>query len=115
MKALIILLALAFIPLQAHAKDERGLAVKQANNATSDKRVALVIGNGAYTNSPLKNPVNDAKDMANKLRGLGFDVIERNNLQTKQIGGTLSEFRSKLSSGAVALVFLCRAWIADQW
>ncbi|MDD5300178.1 MAG: SUMF1/EgtB/PvdO family nonheme iron enzyme [Gallionella sp.] len=106
MKALkIILLALAFIAYQAHADEERNLAVKQVNNAVSEQRIALVIGNGAYTSSPLKNPVNDAKDMAKKLRGLGFVVIERSNLQTKQIGATLREFRSKLVPGAVALVF----------
>lgn len=87
------------------ADKERNLAVKQVNNAVSEQRIALVIGNGAYTISPLKNPVNDAKDMANKLRSLGFDVIERNNLQTRQIGATLREFRSKLVPGAVALVF----------
>jgi hypothetical protein len=101
----IILMALALISLHAHAKDERNLGVNQVNNAVSDKRIALVIGNGAYTNSPLKNPVNDAQDIAAKLRGLGFDVIERHNLQTRQIGGTLREFRSKLVPGAVALVF----------
>ena len=106
MKALrIILLALVFIALQANAKDDRNLAVKQVNNAVSEQRIALVIGNGAYTSSPLKNPVNDAKDVAKKLRGLGFNVIERNNLQIKQIGSTLREFRSKLAPGAVALVF----------
>ena len=106
MKALrIILLALVFIAFQAHAKDDRNLAVNQVNNAVSEQRIALVIGNGAYTSSPLKNPVNDARDMAKKLRGLGFNVIERNNLQIKQIGSTLREFRSKLAPGAVALVF----------
>ncbi|MEI6703488.1 MAG: tol-pal system protein YbgF [Deltaproteobacteria bacterium] len=73
--------------------------------AATEKRVALVIGNNSYSNSPLKNPVNDAKDIAAKLRKLGFEVIERNNLTTKQIGGTLREFRSKLAPGAVALVF----------
>jgi len=99
----IILLMLAFIALQAHASDGRNLGVKESVSAAN--RFALVIGNGAYANSPLKNPVNDAKDMAKKLRGLGFDVIERNNLQTKQIGATLREFRSKLVPGAVALVF----------
>ncbi|MDD5300195.1 MAG: caspase family protein [Gallionella sp.] len=101
----IILLALVFTAFQANADDERNLAVKQVNNAVSEQRIALVIGNGAYTSSPLKNPVNDAKDMAKKLRGLGFDVIERSNMQTKQIGATLREFRSKLVPGAVALVF----------
>ncbi len=29
-----------------------------------EKRVALVIGNSSYKTSPLKNPVNDARDMA---------------------------------------------------
>jgi hypothetical protein len=70
-----------------------------------EKRIALVIGNADYTNSPLKNPVNDAKDIASKLRKLGFEVIERHNMTTKQIGRTLSEFRSKLVVGSVALVF----------
>jgi len=40
-------------------------------------RAALVIGNGAYATAPLKNPVNDAADMAAKLRGLGFDPRRR--------------------------------------
>jgi uncharacterized caspase-like protein len=74
-------------------------------SVAGEKRVALVIGNSTYPNFPLKNPANDAKDMATKLRVLGFDVIERNNLKTKQIGSTLSEFRNKLSPGSVALVF----------
>jgi hypothetical protein len=37
-------------------------------------RKALVIGNSAYTASPLKNPVNDARAMEKVLRDLGFDV-----------------------------------------
>lgn len=41
----------------------------------SERRVALVIGNGNYAASPLKNPVNDAHDIAGALRDLGFDVI----------------------------------------
>lgn len=106
MKALIIILmALAVIPLQAHAKDDRNLAVNQVNVAASEQRIALVIGNSAYRSGALRNPVNDAKDVAAKLRKQGFTVIERNNLQTRQIGRTLSEFRSKLIPGAVALVF----------
>ena len=70
-----------------------------------EQRIALVIGNSTYKASPLKNPVNDARDMANSLRGYGFTVIERNNLTVKQIGSTLREFRSKLTAGSVALVF----------
>jgi hypothetical protein len=97
----LFMIVLAFIPLQVHAGNERNLAV----SLVSEKRIALVIGNSAYASSPLKNPVNDAKDIAAKLRKLGFAVIERNNLKTKQIGRTLSEFRSKLVPGGVALVF----------
>lgn len=90
----------------ALAQDARNLAISaKAAPTIADKRVALVIGNSAYQKSPLKNPVNDAADIAAKLRTLGFDVIERNNLKTSQIGRTLREFRSKLSNGAVALFF----------
>lgn len=71
----------------------------------SETRVALVIGNSTYKAAPLKNPTNDAKDMATKLKGMGFTVIERHNLTVKQIGSTLREFRSKLTPGSVALVF----------
>lgn len=84
--------------------EERGITLVE-KNSNSQKRIALVIGNSSYSNSPLKNPANDSKDIATKLRKLGFDVIERNNLKTKQIGGTLREFRSKLEPGAIALVF----------
>ncbi|MFK5984964.1 MAG: caspase family protein, partial [Pseudomonadota bacterium] len=38
------------------------------------KRIALVIGNAAYKAAPLKNPVNDASDMSNKLKEFGFQV-----------------------------------------
>ena len=77
----------------------------QAFAQAQETRVALVIGNSNYKNSPLKNPVNDSRDMAAKLRGMGFTVIERNNLLVKQIGSTLREFRSKLTPGSVALVY----------
>lgn len=70
-----------------------------------ENRVALVIGNSTYKSKPLKNPVNDARDMANSLRGYGFTVIERSNLTTRQVGQTLREFRSKLTPGSVAVVF----------
>jgi hypothetical protein len=71
----------------------------------TENRVALVLGNSSYKSAPLRNPTNDAKDMAAKLKGMGFTVVERNNLTVKQIGSTLREFRSKLTPGSVALVF----------
>ena len=49
----------------------------------AEKRVALVIGNGAYASAPLKNPANDARDMGAALRALGFEVIEKTNASQK--------------------------------
>ena len=77
----------------------------QAIAQPRENRVALVVGNSAYKSAPLRNPTNDAKDMAAKLKGMGFTVIERNNLTVKQIGSTLRELRSKLTPGSVALVY----------
>jgi len=45
-------------------------------DAATEPRVALVIGNSAYADIPLANPVNDARLMSETLRGLGFDVVE---------------------------------------
>ena len=44
-------------------------------HANPDRRVALVIGNSAYAEAPLRNPVNDARAMAAVLRELDFEVM----------------------------------------
>jgi formylglycine-generating enzyme required for sulfatase activity/uncharacterized caspase-like protein len=71
----------------------------------NEHRVALVIGNSAYAHSPLKNPVNDARAMRDKLKKMDFDVVMRENLKARDIGGALREFRSKLRPGSIALFF----------
>ena len=43
--------------------------ISQADRA---KRIAPVIGNAGYKGPPLKNPINDAEDMAAVLKGKGF-------------------------------------------
>src|ERR1700731_1954914 len=44
--------------------------------AFADKRVALVIGNGAYKHAPqLPNPLNDAQDVVGVLKRNGFETI----------------------------------------
>jgi hypothetical protein len=76
--------------------------------AEQDKRVALVIGNAAYGVGPLRNPVNDARDMAEKLRELGFpreNIVYRENLKLREIAPMLREFRSKLDRNTVAVVY----------
>lgn len=48
--------------------------------AAQDRRLAVVIGNGAYLTAPLSNPVSDARAIAANLKALGFDVVLRENL-----------------------------------
>src|SRR5882724_6268876 len=41
---------------------------------STPQRTALVIGNSQYSTGPLRNPVNDARDMAEVLKKVGFAV-----------------------------------------
>ena len=51
-----------------------GFAITNVS-AADDRRIALVIGNGAYSNMPkLANPPRDAALIAAKLRSVGFEV-----------------------------------------
>ena len=60
-----------------------GLCAALSNTAFAEPRVALVIGNSAYETGPLRNPINDARLMVETLRDLGFDVIERLDVDQK--------------------------------
>ena len=73
----------------------------------SDKRTALVIGNGNYQIArKLTNPVNDATDMAAALKELGFDVISGTDLTLKQMREKVREFGDKLkANGGVGLFY----------
>lgn len=68
-------------------------------------RLALVIGNAAYAEAPLKNPVNDARAIEAKLQSLGFAVHKVENLRRDQIGRTLSGFASRIKPGDDVVVF----------
>ena len=85
------------------AQDDRGLNVSKA--APTDRRVALVIGNSAYKDSPLLNPANDARDMAITLRGLGFEVIEGENLSHREMENDIRLFGTKIRDGGVGLFY----------
>jgi len=70
------------------------------------KRIALVIGNGAYTWAPpLKNPPNDARDMAATLKTLGFDVTSGINVSQKDMKRLIREFGMKLKNGGSGLFY----------
>ena len=90
-----------------------GLLVS-ANVAKADKRVAFVVGNGAYKNvAPLPNPAIDAKvDGQALLRNVGFDVVEGTNLTRDKMTERLLEFGKKAEGADVALFFYAGHGIA---
>ncbi|MBK6946906.1 MAG: caspase family protein [Haliscomenobacter sp.] len=73
--------------------------------ATLGKRLALVIGNAGYKQGPLRNPVNDAKDIATALKEQGFEVIQVENLDRRKFQETVRTFTTKLRGYDVGLVF----------
>ena len=79
--------------------------IRPTLNARNDRRVALVIGNATYKNSPLRNPVNDSNDMAQSLRAVGFDVVQINNSTLAQMREATRRFADKLASSDVGLVY----------
>lgn len=70
------------------------------------RRVALVIGNSAYANTaPLGNPKNDAADMAEALKQLGFEVVEGRDLDKASMDRTIRNFAETLAGAQMALFF----------
>ncbi len=102
--ALVTLMALVCYSPLTFSQDGRQLVLEKPR--TSDKRIALVIGNGAYTKAnTLPNPVNDAADMAAALKSLGFDVISGTDQNKRQMETLIREFGSKLANGGIGLFY----------
>jgi Caspase domain/Putative peptidoglycan binding domain len=84
-----------------------------ADAAKANKRVAFVVGNGAYKNvAQLPNPPIDAKAMAAVLRNVGFDVVEGTNLTRDTMTERLLEFGKKAQGADVAVFFYAGHGIA---
>lgn len=74
-----------------------------------EKRVALVIGNGAYAKSPLATAANDAGLVAQNLQAAGFDVIGARDLDADSLRKTFRDFMQKVEAdpaNTVAMVYL---------
>jgi hypothetical protein len=70
-------------------------------------RYALVIGNAKYPDAeaPLKEPINDARDVADELKRDGFNVDIGENLTGEQMRRAFDRLYGKIKPGSVALVF----------
>jgi hypothetical protein len=83
------------------------------DSAKADKRVAFVVGNGAYRNvAQLPNPPIDAKAMAQVLRNVGFEVVEGTNLTRDSMTERLLEFGKKAQGADIAVFFYAGHGIA---
>jgi hypothetical protein len=84
-----------------------------AQAAKAERRVAFVVGNGAYKNvEPLPNPPIDAKAIAATLRNVGFEVVEGTNLTRDTMTERLLDFGKKAQGADVALFFYAGHGIA---
>jgi uncharacterized caspase-like protein len=55
-----------------------------ASPGHAEKRAALVVGNSKYKSNVLPNPQNDARDLAEVLRTLGFEVLQTIDAATRR-------------------------------
>ena len=96
---------------QPQAKPQSGptvaaLTPPAAAPRPAEVRVALIVGNGNYLHaSRLPNPANDAADIAQVLRKLGFEVIEGRDLDKRGLEDKVREFGRKLDRANIALFF----------
>ena len=71
-------------------------AVNTASAAPTEARTALVIGNSDYRSSPLVNPRNDARDLGEVLKKLGFEVEVVIDQNKEQMTEAIFEFGDRL-------------------
>lgn len=78
-----------------------------APSLAAGERYALVIGNAKYpdADAPLKEPINDARDIADELKRDGFNVDIGENLTGEQMRRAFERLYGKIKPGSVALLF----------
>src|SRR5215813_4033887 len=78
-----------------------------APSLAAGERYALVIGNAKYPDAeaPLKEPINDARDVADELKRDGFNVDIGENLTGEQMRRAFERLYGKIKPGSVALIF----------
>ena len=75
--------------------------------AVASDRFALVIGNAKYpdADAPLKEPINDARDIADELKREGFIVEVGENLTGDGMRKAFDRLYGHIKPGSVALIF----------
>src|SRR3954449_2200603 len=84
------------------------LAIAPAAPSLADgERLAIVVGNAKYPDAeaPLREPINDARDIADELKRDGFTVDIGENLTGDQMRRAFERLYGKIKPGSVALIF----------
>jgi uncharacterized caspase-like protein len=102
LRSLLVAVAAAFGASAGAPAQDRGITVGSPTNAP---RHALVIGNAAYADAPLRNPVNDAQDVAQALREVGFQVTLLENQGQIEMKRAIQAFGRRLARGSVGLFY----------
>jgi len=105
--SLALLLLWATLPPAELWAQSKGIGVTAAGRGAgaTERRLALVVGNSDYAVSPLRNPANDAKDLAEALRGVGFEVTLLLNGDQGQMKRAIDDFGIALREGGVGLFY----------
>jgi uncharacterized caspase-like protein len=83
-----------------------GLLSAFTGESFADRRVALVIGNSYYEHIPsLRNPKNDATDLGETLKALGFEMFGGTDLDMLAMRGALIEFGRAAETADIAAFF----------
>ena len=92
-------------PTLAAAPGAHAAATSPRAAAQASQRVALVVGNNAYRDAPLLNPVNDARAMAAALEKAGFSVMLRTDATQRELLESLRDFGNRLQRGGTGVFY----------
>jgi len=83
------------------------LLLGSIGSAQADRRIALVIGNAHYGNPALtlSNPKNDAEDVADALRAVGFEVLKATDASKRDMDLAMARFARAATDSDAALFF----------
>jgi len=76
-----------------------------ATEQQPEGRIALVIGNAAYRSAPLRNPSNDAEDMAEFLKKANFSVTKVTDADLVRLREIVAQFLKELPKYDVGLIY----------
>ena len=85
------------------------IAAATALAQPSERRIALVIGNGSYQAAPVPTAANDAGLIAQTLQAAGFDVVGARDLDADSLRHTFRDFLEKATSAGpdtVAVIYI---------